>query len=647
MTQGSDFSQYIKHGWVLVPILPGHKGPRTRGWNRRDNCITDPNFEMRSAGIAHAYSGTCAIDVDDYDRASEWLAERGVDLDALFSAPDSVQISSGRSNHGKLLYSLPEPLCSKKVALFGKNQSALDFRCATAAGLTVQDVLPPSIHPDTARPYEWFYPDELFGTWEDLPLIPKALHDIWLQELESSALRDDTPAKGASLDELRALLEYQDPSMNRDDWVKIGMAIHHETNGDLAGFELWDEWSQKSDKYVGRSDLENSWRSFHDTPNAVTVGSLRQEAVAAPDDFPETHEEDDVWAAAAAEKAARFKLMPVGAIARREPPEWIIDGLLPEVDLAMMFGPSGAGKSFLALDLAFSVATGITWFNRKVKPGPVVWIAAEAAGAMRNRSRAYAQARGVQLEATDLWVIEQTLSLMLKEDSDGVTQALAEAAPKLIIVDTLAAASGGANENSGEDMNTVLAACRRMHEATGALVLLIHHSGKDTSRGARGWSGLRAAVRTEFEIMHDPLSPIRSLTVSKQSDGIEGTRLPFKLLSVPLDFDDTTSCVVEPLDEAVVDAKSERTLGSVQRLVFKCAYGLASGPGEDMAEVDIQDLYDSATIEMPPPPRGKRDTRAMVIKRAIETLHERGYITVTGDKLTIGSPYDDSETPVP
>ncbi|KKL44621.1 hypothetical protein LCGC14_2363870, partial [marine sediment metagenome] len=65
----SAFKQYIEHGWLLVPIPPGQKGPRTKGWNLKSNCITDPDHEMRSAGLAHAYSQTCAIDVDDYDRA--------------------------------------------------------------------------------------------------------------------------------------------------------------------------------------------------------------------------------------------------------------------------------------------------------------------------------------------------------------------------------------------------------------------------------------------------------------------------------------------------------------------------------------------------------------------------------------------------
>ena len=602
---------------------------------------------MRSAGLAHAYSQTCAIDIDDYDRAQEWLAERGVDLEALFNAPDAVQLSSGRIGRGKLIYQLPTPLCSKKVCLFGNNLSALDFRCATAAGLTVQDVLPPSIHPDTGEPYKWIY-DEMFGGWQDLPLIPDALHQIWLSELAESARGSDTPDKGASIEELRALLVYYDPDMNRDEWIHVGMAIHHETGGDLAGLDLWDEWSRSSDKYTGRGDLEAPWRSFHDTPNAITVGSLRQGAVASPDEFPdltEVPEGDDPWAAAAAQRKARFTLVHVSEVAQRDPPEWIVEDLLPEADLAMMIGAPGAGKSFAALDLGFSVSTGFTWFNKKVKkPGPVVWIAAEAVGAMRNRARAYAQARGVNLETTDLHILEETFSLMDGEDASAATEALAAIKPRLIIVDTLASASGGANENSGEDMNKVLDNCRKMHAITGALVLLIHHVGKDASRGARGWSGLYAAVRAEFYVTHPEDSAIRIMQVTKQSDGIEGEKFAFRLQVVTLDMhENITSCVVEQLDEAMLNPSTATKLGGDQKLVFKTVYDLIGELGGKEAAIEIQEVYDSVLIQLPPPPEGKRDRRAEIIQRALRALHERGFITINDGSVSLGSAFNGNE----
>ena len=459
--------------------------------------------------------------------------------------------------------------------------------------------------------------------------------------------RDALPERRSDLSELKKLLGFHDPDVNRNEWVKIGMAIHHETEGSQEGFDLWNEWSAGGAKYRGPQDLEAPWRSFHDTPNAVTVGFLRQGTVADPNEFPDVKEHDldenDPWVQAEAARVARFQLVQVGEIARRDPPEWMVEGLVPQTDLAMMYGNPGAGKSFVALDLAFAISQGLTFFNRVSQAGPVVWIAAEAAGAMRNRAKAYAQARGVQLDATDFWVIEQTLSLMSQEDAKALTQAVAPVKPKLIIIDTLAAASGGANENSGEDMNVVLSHCRKLHEETGALVLLVHHSGKDATRGARGWSGLRAAVNTEFMVHHDDASPIRKVVVTKQRDAEDGVELPFKLQSVPLDFgDDSTSCVVDPLDENMLSSTEGAKLGGNQKLVFGVCYELAGASPDDRAA--IQDVYDDATIQLPKPPKGQRDRRSEIVKRALSALHERGYITIRDDYIDIGAPiYDDED----
>src|SRR5262249_54953770 len=121
----------------------------------------------------------------------------------------------------------------------------------------------------------------------------------------------------------------------------------------------------------------------------------------------------------------------------------------------------------------------------------------------------------------------------------------------IVVVDTLAQATPGANENAGEDMGRVLANCKAIRRATGATVLLIHHAGKDLSRGARGWSGLRAAADAEIEISRLDDSN-RLATITKQKDGTDGAKYPFKLAVVPLgedaDGEVIDSCVVTHLD---------------------------------------------------------------------------------------------------
>mgnify|MGYP000945239908 FL=1 len=138
---------YIRHGWSLVPIPPGTKGPATDGWNRREQALTSSQALPSGWGIglAHAYSGTMALDIDSWDRAAFQLMLQGVDLQALYDAPDAVIIDSGRQGHGKLLYAMPEGLVlpQKKLSakIDGKDLNYLDFRCGTANGLTVQDIL--------------------------------------------------------------------------------------------------------------------------------------------------------------------------------------------------------------------------------------------------------------------------------------------------------------------------------------------------------------------------------------------------------------------------------------------------------------------------------------------------------------------------
>lgn len=294
------FRDYLLHGWKLCSINPGTKGPLRKGWNVRANAIDDPSRGpgLAGAGLCHAWSGTCALDVDDYGRAREWLTERGIDLDALLTDRRAVRIDSGRAERAKLLYALPTPLASLKLAPYQlpdektgklKTYHALELRCATADGLTVQDVLPETIHPTTGMPYKWVYGDELFGHWSMLPPVPEALLALWIAELApvSSAPRVLVAPSGAAAAEIMALMESQDPDADYDTWIKNGQRIHHETQGSPEGFAIWNAWSAKGSKYKDEADLKSHWRSFRsDAKNPVTLDGLRREVVARPSDFP-------------------------------------------------------------------------------------------------------------------------------------------------------------------------------------------------------------------------------------------------------------------------------------------------------------------------------------------------------------------------
>lgn len=286
----SILADYVNAGWALVPIPQGQKGPIAQGWNLRERCITDPEVAEHldgNVGLAHAYSGTCAIDCDDLIKAREWFAQRGVKLGDYLNAPDAVLVSSGRENRAKLLYRLPAPLPSFKL-------DGLELRCASRTGATVQDVLPPSIHPDTGQPYEWTYGDDLIGDWRALPELPEPIALLWqnLIKPDTKIVRTRT-APRTNLGKARELIGYHNPDGEYDNWLKVGMALHYETEGGLDGLDLWDEWSSSGSKYKGRADLELHWRSFHvDTDNPVTIASLRIDTVAEADEFDIITEEE-------------------------------------------------------------------------------------------------------------------------------------------------------------------------------------------------------------------------------------------------------------------------------------------------------------------------------------------------------------------
>jgi hypothetical protein len=122
---------------------------------------------------------------------------------------------------------------------------------------------------------------------------------------------------------------------------------------------------------------------------------------------------------------------------------------------------------------------------------------------------------------------------------------------RLIVGDTLARLSAGANENAGQDMGLVVRRFDRIRSACNSHFLLIHHSGKAAANGARGWSGIRAAVDTEIEVTDSPTG--RCAEITKQRDlSTKGERVGFRLDSVTLGTTKwgaaATSCVVVPAD---------------------------------------------------------------------------------------------------
>ena len=642
------FADYVRHGWKLCPIREGEKRPRGDGWNRRENTITEPAHaeHLAGAGLCHAFSGTCAIDIDNMDLAREWLRERGIDLDALFNADDAVQITRGDASRGKLLYALPEPLPTKQIKNEDKTLMVLEFRCGATTGNSAQDVLPPTVHPSGAQ-YTWLF--GIAGTWENLPPLPKPLHDLWLSMVARTQPKEP-PVSGSlatvnpELGWVRTLLDSRDPDCDYDTWRDMGMRLHDGTDGGDDGFNLWHEWSAKGEKYPGEEALRAKWDSFgHGTGPKATLEGLRQEIVATDADFGPPLDQDLLAQADAVTRAARlaqFQWRRPSQIVTEPSPPWLIRDILPQEGINALYGPSGSGKSFEALDMGLAISRGSDWREYKTMQGAVGWIAAEAYGSMRNRLLAYCKTHNTTPdELVDFYVLGTSVRMQDAEQMKALTESARPLKLRLLIVDTLAAATPGTDENKGEDMSPVMENIARIYDQLGTTILLVHHTGKDETKGMRGHSSIKARVEAELLVKKRDGSPLRDLVPTKlRNSNKEGVLHPFKLTEVPVDMDDVgviTSASVEHVK--LEDAQPAKKLDDNMKrgnsaLALSTLESLWPVDGEPVINVD---RFLGAYAESLLAPASGQDNRVTRAQNMLNSLAEKGIVIVDNATHTV------------
>lgn len=233
-----------------------------------------------------------------------------------------------------------------------------------------------------------------------------------------------------------------------------------------------------------------------------------------------------------------------------------LEGILGNNGLSTMYGPPGSGKSFLALDLAVAVASGQKWYGRECDKGAVIYLAAEGAAGVQNRMVALINEGRLAKDARLVYV-PHCISLLDKRQVVALVATVQQAMQgidepvRLIVLDTLSRCMAGANENAPEDMTAVVAAVDVIREKTGAHVMLVHHTGKNTGAGSRGHSSLKGATDTEIEIQREE-GEIGQILCRKAKDMGSFEPMAFRLKAVELGINDrgkpVTSCVVEHLE---------------------------------------------------------------------------------------------------
>lgn len=321
-----------------------------------------------------------------------------------------------------------------------------------------------------------------------------------------------SPPLGLTETQILDALAVLDPGMGHDDWLRIGMAIHHETGGER--FDLWDDWSSLAEAdYPGREELSKRWESFGKAKGVkVTARSLVKmanehgagvsvAAVATDDDF------DDVSASVPPPTAHAWTRF-LELRATPQAPRFVIPWFIQE-GVVVIAGAPGVGKTTTLLPLALTAAG----LHRAGDPlAPEHWrhicYLTEAPEQVEQMLAAAARCPelGVSFEQIAERVHVAPLHRMAPAEAvkaggffaANFTRRVGETVvPPLVVIDTQAAALALENENANSEVSAAVAAFKQRF--AGLPVWFVSHTAKTqwensdakalTARGGGAWGG--------------------------------------------------------------------------------------------------------------------------------------------------------------
>jgi hypothetical protein len=536
--------RYAEMGYPIFPLQANSKAP-LRGSQGFKDASNDPvraksvwgahpeyNIGLRT-GFERDGKILIAIDVDPRNGGDDTLADLIAKHGRL---PGTAEVLTGGG--GKHLFYWSPP--------------GIEWPSELGRGIDIKGrggyvVAAPSVHPNGTT-YEWEASSDL--------LEGQAIADMpnWMIDHHSKGARrqDAVPTVSAptrtievspeTIRDLRSALLFMRADA-RGEWINVGHALKE--LGEV-GRGLFMEWAATSGKFDPR-DAADKWETFR--PNHTGYRAVFSKA------------QDNGWVnpnkslpngAMPAVRPDGFRLLSGADLCALPPMRWMLRGVLPLDGLAALYGPSGSGKSFLVLDIAAAIAGGdAEWFGRRVTQCPVTYCALEGEAGMGKRLSAWSQHTKKPVPDSLRFVI-QSVDLMGGGDVAELAAAIQSAGGNggLVILDTLNRAAPGADENSSVDMGLLIAASKRLQGLTGGLVVLIHHTGKDATKGLRGHSSLYAALDAAIEV--NRTDSRREWSVAKSKDDETGAAHGFKLEVVKLGFDElgdeVTSCAICPDD---------------------------------------------------------------------------------------------------
>lgn len=288
----------------------------------------------------------------------------------------------------------------------------------------------------------------------------------------------------------------------------MNLGLNEETAFDLL-CELWNPacvppWDEEELE----TKVANAARYCQNEAGAWAVGSSQDVFGSALDKLAPDDPEDDP---PPVPKRRRFRPWSLAELRKRPPPDFLIPEMLPDKGVSMLYGPPGSFKSFLACRWSFELASlGV----------PVAYVAGEGASGAAQRIFALQALQDVP-DDIPLHVLD---AAPWASDGDQVIEFVEELAllkPQLVVIDTLARAAVGMNENDAKDMGLFVAFLDAIKVRLNCAVLVIHHSGKDEGRGARGSNALQGAMDAAFEVKADKRTKSVAVWCRRQKDAPE------------------------------------------------------------------------------------------------------------------------------
>lgn len=248
----------------------------------------------------------------------------------------------------------------------------------------------------------------------------------------------------------------------------------------------------------------------------------------------------------------------------------LVEDMLGTRAMYVIYGESGSGKTFFATDLGLHIALGWDWNGRHVEQTGVIYCAMEGTLGVQNRIAAFKTEHNLNGSDVPFGFVSVPLDLC-GSDVDAVAlashvkaeSARMEITVGLVFMDTLARGMAGGNENAPDDMGALVRNGDKIREELPAALGWVHHSGKDTAKGARGHSSLRAATDTEIEIAVDE-GGNHIARVTKQREYECAGEFSFALKVVELGRNPrgkvVTSCVVDYQSEPAPSSRRNKPL---------------------------------------------------------------------------------------